>query len=121
MAKILIADDEKDIRDLVGFTLQIAGHSITAVSNGLEAIKQAQADRPDLILLDFRMPVMGGDVAAEKIRTIPELAGVPIIFLTAREQDPILAGQIANGARFIAKPFSIDQLTHTVSEVLAGN
>ena len=67
------------------------------------------------------MPILGGDAAAEQIRQIPELVGVPIIFLTAREQDPILAGQIAHGARFIAKPFSIDQLTHTVSEVLAGN
>ena len=88
-------------------------HKITA-----EQAKERLDSGDELILLDVAMPKTNGFDVCRQIRIT---SNVPIIFLTAREQDPILAGQIAHGARFIAKPFSIDQLTHTVNEVLAGN
>lgn len=118
MSNILIAEDEKDIRELVGFTLQLAGHQVDYASNGEEALHHAQLNKPDLVILDYRMPIMNGDIAAEKIKADPELTRVPIIFLTAKEKDPAIAGQIANGFHFIPKPFSIDQFTRTVKEVL---
>ena len=118
MAKILIAEDERDIRELVGFTLQLSGHQLVYATNGEEAIRQAGAENPDLILMDYRMPVMNGDEAAKKIHNDPKLSTIPVIFLTAKEQDPTIAGQIAHGAHFIAKPFSIDQLNRKVMEVL---
>jgi CheY-like chemotaxis protein len=118
MSRILIAEDERDIRELVGFTLQLAGHSVIFAANGQEAIQKIRQEIPDLVLMDYRMPVMNGDEAAEIIRGEPELAGIPIVFLTAREQDPSLAGKIANGAHFIPKPFSIDQLNKKVADVL---
>jgi two-component system, OmpR family, alkaline phosphatase synthesis response regulator PhoP len=118
MSKILVAEDEKDIRELVGFTLQLAGHQIDFASNGEEAIRHAKLDHPDLVILDYRMPVMNGDIAAEKMKADPQLSHIPIVFLTAKEKDPAIAGQIANGYHFIAKPFSIDQFNRKIKEVL---
>jgi CheY-like chemotaxis protein len=118
MSKILIAEDERDIRELVGFALQISGHELIFATNGEEACRLCESNQPDLILLDYRMPVMNGDEAAERIRTIPRLAHIPVVFLTAKEQDPTMAGLIANGAHFIAKPFSIDQLNLVVNNAI---
>lgn len=118
MAKILVADDERDIRELIGFTLQLAGHSIVYAVNGEEAVRLARLEKPDLLLLDYRMPVMPGSEAAERLRADPETALIPVIFLTAREQDSSIAGQIAQGAYFLSKPFSIDQLTRLVESTL---
>ena len=66
MAKILIAEDERDIRDLVAFTLRFAGHEVVAVGNGAEAVETARLEIPDLILMDVRMPRMTGYEACEK-------------------------------------------------------
>ncbi len=119
MAKILVAEDEKDIRELVGFTLQLAGHNLVFATNGREAVLLAESERPDLLLMDYRMPYLNGDEAATIIHQNPELAHLPVIYLTAKEQDPSIAGQVAKGAHFIPKPFSIDQLNRKVNEVIA--
>ena len=66
MAKILIADDEKDIRDLITFTLKFAGYDVVGYSNGEEALNAAPAEMPDLILMDVRMPRMTGYEACQK-------------------------------------------------------
>ena len=58
--KILVAEDEKDIRELIGFTLRFAGLDVTLAKNGIEAIEQAAQLQPDLIMLDVRMPKMTG-------------------------------------------------------------
>ena len=60
MAKILIAEDEKDIRELIGFTLRFAGHEIIPTANGEEALEKAKETLPDLIMMDVRMPRMTG-------------------------------------------------------------
>ncbi len=117
MSNILIAEDEKDIRELVGFTLQLAGHQVDYASNGEEALHHAQLNKPDLVILDYRMPVMNGDIAAEKIKADPELTRVPIIFLTAKEKDPALPDKLPTVFISFPKPFSIDQFTRTVKEV----
>ena len=77
MAKILIAEDERDIRDLVAFTLRFAGHEIVAVGNGEEALETARVEMPDLILMDVRMPRMTGYEACEKMKADPQLAKIP--------------------------------------------
>ena len=60
MAKILVAEDERDIRDLVAFTLRFAGHEVVVATNGQEAVEMAPHENPDLILMDVRMPRMTG-------------------------------------------------------------
>jgi two-component system alkaline phosphatase synthesis response regulator PhoP len=119
MQKVLIAEDEKDIRELVGFTLRLAGFETVYAANGFEAVNRAKEDLPDLILMDLHMPGMEGDEAARQISLDPVTKNIPIIFLTARDQDIEISGQIGKGINFIAKPFAIDTLTSKVKDILA--
>ena len=121
MQKVLIAEDEKDIRELVGFTLKLAGLDTVFAANGFEAISRAKEDLPDLILMDLHMPGMEGDEAARQIALDPSTKNIPIIFLTARDQDLEISGQIGQGVNFIAKPFAIESLTSKVKEALVNN
>lgn len=121
MKKVLVAEDEKDIRELVGFTLKLAGIEVILSANGVEAVSRTKEDRPDLILMDLHMPLMSGGEAARLLAEDPSTQKIPIIFLTAREQDAEICGQIGQGVDFIAKPFAIDTLTKKVLAVLAEN
>jgi CheY-like chemotaxis protein len=120
MAKILIAEDEPDIRDLITFTLQFAGHEVTATANGEEACRRAAEVLPDLILLDVRMPRMTGYEACHAIKANPQTAAIPVVFLSAKGQDAeVQTGMEAGAAEYIIKPFSPDQLTESVQAILA--
>ena len=87
MAKILIAEDERDIRDLVAFTLRFAGHEVFAASNGEEAVEMAPKVNPDLILMDVRMPRMTGYEACKAMKANPDLKDIPVVFLSAKGQE----------------------------------
>ena len=84
MAKILIAEDERDIRDLVAFTLRFAGYEVFAASNGEEAVEMAPKVNPDLILMDVRMPRMTGYEACKAMKADPDLKDIPVVFLSAK-------------------------------------
>ena len=119
MAKILIAEDERDIRDLVAFTLRFAGHEVVAVGNGAEAVETARQEIPDLILMDVRMPRMTGYEACEKMKADPQLAEIPVVFLSAKGQESeIRTGLEAGAAEYLLKPFAPSELTERVSELL---
>ena len=119
MAKILIAEDERDIRDLITFILRFAGHVVVATSNGEEAFLKAQEVMPDLILLDVRMPRMTGYEACRKIKEIDSLKPVPVVFLSAKGQESeVQAGLEAGAVEYILKPFAPDQLTARVNALL---
>lgn len=120
MAKILIADDERDIRDLITFTLRFAGHEVVPTSNGEEAYHTALKEAPDLILMDVRMPRMTGYEACEHIKAEPTLQHIPVVFLSAKGQESeVQTGLQAGAAEYILKPFSPDQLTERISAILA--
>jgi CheY-like chemotaxis protein len=120
MAKILIAEDEPDIRDLVAFTLRFAGHTVIAVGNGEEAVEAARKEHPDLILMDVRMPRMTGYEACEKMKLDPEIAPIPVVFLSAKGQESeIRTGLDVGAAEYLLKPFAPVELTQRVSELLA--
>ncbi len=122
MAKILIAEDEKDIRDLITFTLQFAGHEVTATANGEEACEKAQQIHPDLILLDIRMPRMNGYEACQKIKTSQGTEQIPIVFLSAKGQESeIQTGLAVGAAEYIVKPFAPDQLTERIHAILGNH
>jgi len=87
MAKILIADDEKDIRELVAFTLKRAGYEVISTTNGEEAYQTATQIIPDLILLDVRMPRMTGYEVCKRIKSNPQTEGIPVVFLSAKGQE----------------------------------
>jgi DNA-binding response OmpR family regulator len=120
MARILIAEDEPDIRDLVAFTLRFAGHEVTATSNGEEAVQMASQIIPDLILMDVRMPRMTGYDACRLMKASPTLKDIPIVFLSAKGQDSEIATGLEAGAEeYLLKPFAPDQLTERVKFILA--
>lgn len=120
MAKILIAEDEPDIRDLITFTLRFAGHEVIPTANGEEAYKMAIKELPDLILLDVRMPRMTGYEACEQLKSDANTQNIPVVFLSAKGQESEVKTGIEAGAEeYILKPFSPDQLTERIKKILA--
>jgi CheY-like chemotaxis protein len=119
MAKILIAEDERDIRDLITFTLTFAGYQVVAASNGEEALNLARQEIPDLILMDVRMPRMTGYEACTAMKADPKLKDIPVIFLSAKGQDSeIQIGMQAGAVEYLLKPFAPDQLTARIQAIL---
>jgi CheY-like chemotaxis protein len=115
----LIAEDERDIRDLITFTLQFAGYEVVAAVNGEEALNLARNEVPDLILMDVRMPRMTGYEACSAIKADPKLKDVPVIFLSAKGQEAeIQTGLQAGAEEYLLKPFAPDQLTQRIQAVL---
>jgi DNA-binding response OmpR family regulator len=119
MARILVAEDERDIRELINFTLTFAGHSVSQASNGAEAVELAQQVIPDLILMDVRMPRMTGYEACRQIKQIDSVKDIPVVFLSAKGQDDeISTGMEAGAIAYILKPFAPDELTKRINEIL---
>ena len=119
MPKILVAEDERDIRDLIAFTLQFAGFEVVLAANGVEAVELASRERPDLILLDVRMPKMTGYQACEALKSMPETSSIPIVFLSAKGQESeIQQGLDVGAVDYILKPFAPDDLTRQVQRIL---
>lgn len=120
MARILIAEDEPDIRELVAFTLRFAGHEVTTASNGEEALHQALQVIPDLILMDVRMPKMTGYDACRAMKLEPAIKEIPVVFLSAKGQDSEIQTGIEAGAEdYLLKPFAPDQLVERVKTILS--
>jgi DNA-binding response OmpR family regulator len=119
MTKVVIAEDEPDIRDLIKFTLQFAGYEVFAAGNGEEAYELTKREKPDIVLMDVRMPKMTGYEACRRIKADPELKPIPVIFLSAKGQDAeIQSGLDAGAEEYLLKPFAPDQLTERVRAVL---
>ena len=117
--KILIAEDERDIRDLIAFSLRYGGFDVVEASNGQEAVERAAAAKPDLILMDVRMPKMTGYEACKQLKSIDDLKNIPVIFLSAKGQETeIQQGLDAGAEEYILKPFAPDELAAKVREVL---
>jgi CheY-like chemotaxis protein len=119
MAKILVAEDERDIRDLIAFTLQFAGHTVLTANNGEEAVQLTLKEIPDLVLTDVRMPKMTGYEACKLIKADPATQHIPVVFLSAKGQEAEVQTGLASGAdEYLLKPFAPDQLTRKVAEIL---
>lgn len=122
MAHILVAEDERDIRELINFTLVFAGHQVTQAANGAEAVELAPKVKPDLIMMDVRMPKMTGYEACRQIKLIDEVKNIPVIFLSAKGQDEeVQTGLEAGAVAYILKPFSPEDLTRQIGEILKSN
>lgn len=117
--RVLIVDDEKDIRLLVAATLGAEEYEITEATRGTEALTLARAKLPSLIILDVRMPDLDGVEVCRLIRSDPELKNVPIIMVTsARNAEERRAGLEAGANRYLTKPFSPAELLGAVDYLL---
>ena len=119
---ILVAEDEKDIRELIIITLQISGFRAVGAPNGQEALRKAAEIKPDLILMDVRMPKMTGFEACKIIKKQEHTKDIPVVFLSAkgREAD-IKTGLELGAAAYLVKPFAPDELPGRISQILASN
>lgn len=119
MKKILIADDEEDIRLIIRLALEDKGYAILTASNGLEALEKAGAEKVDLIILDAAMPKMDGYEACRRLKDNPSTKDIPVIFLTAIDMlKDKRKGYRLGAAAFIAKPFEVNLLIEEIEGIL---
>lgn len=117
--KILLVDDEPDILEIISYNLSAEGYQVITAENGLEAVKKAKKELPQLVILDVMMPEMDGIEACELIRKDPNLKDVVITFLTARGEDySQLAGFDAGADDYITKPIKPKVLMSKVKALL---
>jgi CheY-like chemotaxis protein len=121
MKKILIVDDQIEVRELVQVTLEIGDYQILSAENGQQAVSIAQAEHPDIILMDIMMP--GSEVdgldACRKLKSDPATSDITIVMLSAKGQDSdIDAGRSAGADDYFTKPFSPIALIEKVEEVM---
>ncbi|MEY4554795.1 MAG: hypothetical protein RL197_1222 [Actinomycetota bacterium] len=115
--KILVVDDEPNIRDLLASGLRFAGFSVLAVGNGNDAVTAAEKGKPDLILLDVMLPDMSGFSVTKKLRSMNILA--PVLFLTARDEvEDKITGLTVGGDDYMTKPFSLDEIIARINAIL---
>jgi DNA-binding response OmpR family regulator len=119
MNKILIAEDERDIRDLIEFTLSYNGYEVVSASNGEEALELIRLEMPDLILLDVRMPRKDGYQVCKELKAASGTNSIPVVFLSAKGQEAeVEAGMQLGAEAYILKPFSPNELASRVGELL---
>ena len=115
--KVLIVDDEPNIRDLLATSLRFAGFSIHAVGNGADAVAAAEKGEPDIILLDVMLPDMNGFSVTKKIRSLGITA--PVLFLTARDDtEDKITGLTVGGDDYVTKPFSLDEIVARINAIM---
>lgn len=117
--KIMIVDDEIDVLDFISYNLEREGYKTFTAKDGLEAIRLARSEKPDLILLDVMMPNLDGFAAAEQFRVIRELKNTLIVFLTARnDEESELKGFNVGADDYITKPIKPKLLVSRIKALL---
>lgn len=118
-SRVLVVDDDADIRELLRITLEHADFAVDAAGDGVEAIERAHACVPDAIVLDLMMPRLDGMSTLERIRDDRRLQDVPVLLLTARAQvEDAVDGLHAGADDFVAKPFHPDELAARVDSAI---
>ncbi len=106
MDKILIIEDDNDIRELIAFNLEVSGYEVLKCENGEDGLNMALKMTPDLILLDIMLPTIDGFQVCSQLKKKPQLKDIPIIMLTARaDEEDIIKGLETGADDYITKPF----------------
>jgi two-component system alkaline phosphatase synthesis response regulator PhoP len=117
--RILVADDEEDVRELVTYRLTRSGYDVIDAADGEEAFRLASEHVPDLMVLDVMMPRLDGYELTKRVRAEESLRSVPVILLTARSQETDVGRGFEVGADdYLKKPFNPDELVARVRAVL---
>jgi len=116
-ARLLVVDDEPSIRDLLTASLRFAGFEVFSAGDGAEALKLAEAHRPDLVVLDVMLPDLDGFTVTRKLRERGR--EVPVLFLTARDETADkVQGLTVGGDDYVTKPFSLEEVVARIRAVL---
>jgi phosphate regulon transcriptional regulator PhoB len=119
VARILVAEDERDVAELVRYTLAREGFEVVVAANGADALRHAKESRPDLVLLDLMLPQVNGWELCRRLKQDPATKALPVIMLTARseEGDKILGFELG-ADDYVTKPFSTRELVARVRAVV---
>jgi DNA-binding response OmpR family regulator len=113
--KILVVDDEVSVRHLLQVMLATEGYEPLLAANGAEGLQLAHEHLPDLVILDWMMPILDGLATLQALRSDPATAKIPIVMLTARQGDSDMAQAMFHGADFyITKPFEAEEMLSVV-------
>ena len=119
MAKILLVDDEPDIRYITKRMLEKAGHQVVEARDGEECLQRLRSERPDLILLDVMMPGLKGWEVCRKIKADEETSCIPVVMFTVRTSEEDMQESRSCGAEaHINKPFDREELLRVISKIL---
>ena len=119
MKKILLVDDETDLRTVVKMRLEVEGYKVIIGSNGKECLERAQEEMPDLIILDIMMPIMDGYTALKHLKEDQELARIPVIIFSIKEKVKMEGLFITDIVEdYIEKPFETEDLIVKVKRIL---
>ena len=122
MAKILIVDDNPDVREVLQCQLRMLGYLVIAAENGYVAIEKAVVEQPDLILMDIMMPEMDGWQASRAVRANPQTKNIPILASTAMSRRADLNACMEAGCNaYIVKPFTMMELKEKIGELITRN
>jgi two-component system, OmpR family, response regulator len=116
-ARLLVVEDEPNIRELLSTSLRFAGFEVHTAANGATALNLAEATRPDLLILDVMLPDMDGFAVTRRLRDLGRR--VPVVFLTARDgTDDKITGLTVGGDDYVTKPFSLEEVIARIRAVL---
>lgn len=119
MRKILLVEDDKLLSQLMLHRLQKANFEVVIATNGLEAVEKAESERPDLVLMDIRLPLLDGWEATKKIKSLPATAHIPVIALTAQASALDRQRSLAAGCDdYAAKPVQFPTLLQQIETLL---
>jgi DNA-binding response OmpR family regulator len=118
--KILVIEDEEDIRRTLQVRLEMEGYDIVTASDGKEGLDKAKSSGEDLIILDLKLPVLPGEEICRKLRKEEEFEDLPIIMLTAKDTDvDRIVGRAIGADAYIYKPFDMDALLAKIRSLLS--
>lgn len=119
--RVLVAEDEADIRFMTCFTLRFGGFDVAEAVDGQEALELAQREPPDLILLDAKMPRLDGYETCRQLKRLPATRHIPVVMLSALGQErEIERGKSAGAVDYLLKPYQPQDLIARLKAILAG-
>ena len=121
VARVLVAEDDRSVRESLVRALRLEGYDVTAVTDGEQALEHMESDTPDLIILDIMMPVMDGYTLNMRLQANPKTQGIPILVLTAKGQKMRDLFEMApNVAAYVQKPFDPKMLRELIAGILSS-
>ena len=117
--KILVVDDEHTMLDVIRYSLEKAGYQVCTAQDGVEALRLAREQKPDLVVLDIMMPKLNGYEVCQRVKEDPDAGGIGIVLLTAKGQEVDRRQGLELGAsRYMTKPFDPDEVLKVAKELL---
>lgn len=117
MKKVLVVDDERNIREVLAAVLQDEGYSVRTAIDGRQALDQLHQDPPDLVLLDVMLPGLDGRELIRRMQQQSKLADIPVVLISTAAQPAL---PMLGAAAFLPKPFDLAHLLNTVARVLGS-